>query len=104
MNHDLQEQLKLDLNHSLDKFQIPGATVAVHINNQSFLETGVGYQNLEQEIPLNADAKFYIYSITKSLLATASLHLVSEGLLNLCLLYTSPSPRDGLLSRMPSSA
>ena len=26
------------------------------------------------------------------------------GLVNLCLLYTSPSPRDGLLSRMPSSA
>ena len=24
--------------------------------------------------------------------------------LNACLLYTSPSPRDGLLSRMPSSA
>ena len=43
--------------------------------------------------------------------------LVSEGLRNvtaganpmvlkhgICLLYTSPSPRDGLLSRMPSSA
>ena len=31
----------------------------------------------------------------------------SEWLRNLnyiCLLYTSPSPRDGLLSRMPSSA
>ena len=28
-----------------------------------------------------------------------------EGPLDLfCLLYTSPSPRDGLLSRMPSSA
>ena len=27
-----------------------------------------------------------------------------EALLNFCLLYTSPSPRDGLLSRMPSSA
>ena len=26
------------------------------------------------------------------------------GLSILCLLYTSPSPRDGLLSRMPSSA
>ena len=24
--------------------------------------------------------------------------------INTCLLYTSPSPRDGLLSRMPSSA
>ena len=26
------------------------------------------------------------------------------GLVYICLLYTSPSPRDGLLSRMPSSA
>ena len=29
---------------------------------------------------------------------------VHEALATLCLLYTSPSPRDGLLSRMPSSA
>ena len=29
----------------------------------------------------------------------------SQGLMPyICLLYTSPSPRDGLLSRMPSSA
>ena len=27
-----------------------------------------------------------------------------DQLLKVCLLYTSPSPRDGLLSRMPSSA
>ena len=27
-----------------------------------------------------------------------------ELIANTCLLYTSPSPRDGLLSRMPSSA
>ena len=26
------------------------------------------------------------------------------GVPSVCLLYTSPSPRDGLLSRMPSSA
>ena len=29
---------------------------------------------------------------------------VEEGELEICLLCTSPSPRDGLLSRMPSSA
>ena len=29
---------------------------------------------------------------------------IEESILTLCLLYTSPSPRDGLLSRMPSSA
>src|SRR5680860_339709 len=28
----------------------------------------------------------------------------ASGLIYACLLYTSPSPRDGLLSRMPSSA
>ena len=29
---------------------------------------------------------------------------ISKSYNNTCLLYTSPSPRDGLLSRMPSSA
>ena len=29
---------------------------------------------------------------------------IEYALLRSCLLYTSPSPRDGLLSRMPSSA
>ena len=29
---------------------------------------------------------------------------LGERLGRVCLLYTSPSPRDGLLSRMPSSA
>ena len=29
---------------------------------------------------------------------------VQYNIANACLLYTSPSPRDGLLSRMPSSA
>ena len=31
-------------------------------------------------------------------------YLYGKTLINACLLYTSPSPRDGLLSRMPSSA
>ena len=29
---------------------------------------------------------------------------MNERVITICLLYTSPSPRDGLLSRMPSSA
>ena len=36
------------------------------------------------------DKKYYIYDLTTPF--------------DICLLYTSPSPRDGLLSRMPSSA
>ena len=34
----------------------------------------------------------------------ASENYASNRILEACLLYTSPSPRDGLLSRMPSSA
>ena len=30
--------------------------------------------------------------------------IILSGHTDVCLLYTSPSPRDGLLSRMPSSA
>ena len=37
-------------------------------------------------------------------LYTSPLECTSKKQLNDCLLYTSPSPRDGLLSRMPSSA
>ena len=37
----------------------------------------------------------------KTYLLTA---VIASFVSNNCLLYTSPSPRDGLLSRMPSSA
>ena len=37
----------------------------------------------------------------KAAFAKTGFEALSE---HLCLLYTSPSPRDGLLSRMPSSA
>ena len=36
-------------------------------------------------------------------IVTTPVHFIF-GEVDACLLYTSPSPRDGLLSRMPSSA
>ena len=38
------------------------------------------------------------------MLNAANLNFVAAATHYGCLLYTSPSPRDGLLSRMPSSA
>ena len=35
---------------------------------------------------------------------SAKLFVTQQAQFTACLLYTSPSPRDGLLSRMPSSA
>ena len=47
--------------------------------------------------------RYLSYAIDTTLL-TAALTLVTILHQYPCLLYTSPSPRDGLLSRMPSSA
>ena len=43
-------------------------------------------------------------ALEHSVEVTGNLTRVSRTLAAPCLLYTSPSPRDGLLSRMPSSA
>ena len=49
-----------------------------------------------RHLPLLVAAAFFGMTAYQLLLNAAELHV--------CLLYTSPSPRDGLLSRMPSSA
>ena len=51
-----------------------------------------GYRAMQHEIPL-------IKSVMDVLSQMPSATSAED-----CLLYTSPSPRDGLLSRMPSSA
>ena len=49
--------------------------------------------------------EFPIYNSTEgeSVIDISKLH-AEANVFTYCLLYTSPSPRDGLLSRMPSSA
>ena len=46
--------------------------------------------------------KLYADAISFNSIEFSGANLVTQLLV--CLLYTSPSPRDGLLSRMPSSA
>ena len=48
----------------------------------------------------------YIVGLTRGGLTPATImsNMTGITMYTFCLLYTSPSPRDGLLSRMPSSA
>ena len=46
----------------------------------------------------------YIYINSGSMYRAVTLFAIENNLLKLCLLYTSPSPRDRTRSRMPSSA
>ena len=72
--------------------RLPGAVVLVGHEGDIVYERAFGARSLAAETPepMTADTVFDLASLTK-VVAT-------------CLLYTSPSPRDGLLSRMPSSA
>ena len=52
----------------------------------------------------NPDKKHQIPLLKRSELLRILVKKISNPKLELCLLYTSPSPRDATLSRMPSSA
>ena len=55
--------------------------------------------------PVMADHIYLLPLNTKSIRKIVQKHKIDAVLPTMgCLLYTSPSPRDGLLSRMPSSA
>ena len=45
-----------------------------------------------------------VQALNKGPISNQTIEAVYRELMSGCLLYTSPSPRDGLLSRMPSSA
>ena len=76
----------------------------------SFLAIGALLKNLGFTIQESIFSTFLTYALPGSLVMAESI-LIGVSLLNLffavwlvCLLYTSPSPRDATLSRMPSSA
>ena len=50
------------------------------------------------------NAKNATGAVTTSRASAVDVSADKVAKINTCLLYTSPSPRDGLLSRMPSSA
>ena len=57
----------------------------INVSNEEFVQAGLK-KHTREECLKNGDLILTIQALTN------------------CLLYTSPSPRDGLLSRMPSSA
>ena len=68
----------------VDAGDIAGVVAGVVRHGRLVYLQAFGALDRERSLAMRDDALFRLYSI--------------------CLLYTSPSPRDGLLSRMPSSA
>ena len=65
--------------------KIPGVVTLIKRRGTVAYSQAHGPKSPDDPTPIDMDAIFYIQSMT-------------------CLLYTSPSPRDATLSRMPSSA
>ena len=83
MNCTLNDQLRDEANQVLIPSSAPGASIALLLDGSSFFVSAVGFRDLERNIPLESDARFYIYSVTKSLIAAVILQLVEQGYVSL---------------------
>ena len=72
------------------------------ITFSSFISAQVDWSDAN-ECSLPDNSKF-IQAILNDMSLEQKVGQIIMPEINSCLLYTSPSPRDGLLSRMPSSA
>jgi len=71
---DLETRVMAAVAAELREAETPGAAIALFRSGELVLEAGVGYADLQQQCPLPSDARFYIYSITKPLLATVAVN------------------------------
>lgn len=83
ISDELADCVKGVVNGLLAKTSTPGASVALIVDGDLVLTIGLGFRDIERSIPIHSDARFYLYSITKTLVATAVLRLVEEGRLAL---------------------
>lgn len=67
----------------MERYQVPGAALAVSVNERMVYSKGYGLANVGNSTAVKADDRFRIASITKVFTATAILRLVEEGLLSL---------------------
>ena len=66
---------------------------------------GTAYAGATTQLPIASGyATGIFYGDIVAVVAGGTIEKMGAVGTNACLLYTSPSPRDGLLSRMPSSA
>ena len=109
------DQTAIVILHKGDSIAIPDSAYAANINSKlasTIIDVNIPeftlrlYQMndtlLSGPVRVGRDAKKYIYVIDRTIdLKTP----IGEGkIIRICLLYTSPSPRDRTRSRMPSSA
>ena len=62
---------------------MPGAVILIAKNNNIIYHDAIGYLNKEKSIPMQKDAIFRAFSMTKPLVSVLTLIMMEEGLLQL---------------------
>ena len=82
-NHLRIDTLTQTLSQQMEKYKIPGVSIAVIKNNKLEWARGYGYADKEAKIPVTVQTLFQAASISKSLNAVGVMKLVQEEKLNL---------------------
>jgi D-alanyl-D-alanine carboxypeptidase len=77
------ELLPQIVQQALDVADTPGAALAVRVDGTPFADLAVGFADLACTQPLAADSRWYVYSVTKSLIATLMMQLAEQGVVAL---------------------
>lgn len=68
---------------SMARSGVPGASIAISLNDSLIWSEGFGYADVEERVPVTASTKFRIGSVSKPLTASALAQLVEQGKLDL---------------------
>ena len=76
---DIERELTATVQRMLRQSGTPGATVVLVVDGRSVFARGIGSREVSGSAQLPTDARFYMYSVTKVLLAVIVLRLVEES-------------------------
>lgn len=68
-----------DLQARIDEGKLSGAVVMVAQDGEVLMHEAMGYQNVEDQVPMSTDTIFRIFSMTKPITGTALMMLWDEG-------------------------
>lgn len=81
MSHDLAEKCSALLNQAVEEHFVSGASLLLLQNGKKILSCQAGYRDLEQQLPMERDTIFRLYSMSKPVTGATAMILLERGLL-----------------------
>jgi CubicO group peptidase (beta-lactamase class C family) len=69
------------IKNTMESWDCPGVAIAIVKENEVVYRNAFGYRDVKQQLPLTADTRFPLASVTKSFTAMSAALLVDDGLL-----------------------